>query len=88
MGMFYQQASGYDPHIAVCADALYGSFLQRPQQFKAGDQVARRIVVFLIEVTPGKTAALAESVSAEAGPKGRMLHLKLPEGGQTAVLLL
>ena len=87
-GMTYQQASGYDPHTAVCADVLYGSFLQRPQQCKAGDQVARRIVVFFTEVSPERTAALAVSVNVEEGPNDRVLRLKLPEGGQAAVPLL
>jgi hypothetical protein len=87
-GLSYEQASAYDPHSAVCADILYGSFRDQQQRFKAGDQVARRIVVFFTEVTPKKTAALAASVKVEEGPQSRVLHFKLPEGGRADVPLL
>jgi hypothetical protein len=87
-GMRYQQGSGYDPHTAVCADLLYGSFLDYPRQFKAGEQAARRIVLMFTEVTPRQTAALARSVKVEEGPRGGVLRFKLPEGGQAEVPLL
>ena len=60
-GLSYQQAAGYDPHTAVCADVLYGSFSDHPRHFKAGEQVAQRIVLFFVEVTPKTTAALSRS---------------------------
>jgi hypothetical protein len=86
-GLSYRQASGYDPHTAVCADVLYGSFLDRPRQFKAGEHVARRIVLFFAEITAKKTAALAQAVRIQATP-GQVLQFKLPEGGQAEVPLL
>jgi len=87
-GLEYQQASGYHPQTAVGADVLYGSFQDDPRQLKAGEQLPRRVVVFFTEVSPRKTAALAESVKIEEGPSGRVLHLKLPEGGRAEVPLL
>jgi len=87
-GLSYQQALGYDPHMAVCADVLYGSFGGHEQRFKAGDPVVRRIVIFFTEVSPEKTAALAKSVRVEERPQGRVLHFKLPEGGRAEVPLL
>jgi hypothetical protein len=87
-GLEYQQASGYDPHTAVCADVLYASFQDSPRRFNAGDQVARRIVVFFTEVSPRKTAVLAEAVKIEERSQGRVLHLNLPEGGRADVPLL
>ena len=62
-GLSYHQATGYDPHTAVCPDVLYGSFSDRPQHFKAGDQVAQRIVLFFVEVTPRTTSTLSRSFS-------------------------
>jgi hypothetical protein len=87
-GLSYQQASGYDPRIAVCADVLYGSFLDQPRPFKVGEPVAHRIVLLFAEVTPAKTRALAQSFRVEEGPQRRMLHFELPEGGQAVVPLL
>jgi hypothetical protein len=87
-GLSYHQATGYDPHTAVCADVLYGSFSDRSQHFKSGDQVAHRIVVFFVEVTPRKTAALSKSVHLEDTVAPPVLRFKVPEGGRVEVPLL
>jgi hypothetical protein len=87
-GLSYQQAAGYDPHTAVCPDVLYGSFSDRPQHFKAGDEVARRIVLFFVEVTPKTTSSLSRSFTIAEGTGAQVLHCKLPEGGEATVPLL
>jgi hypothetical protein len=87
-GLSYQQPKGYDPHTGVCADLLYASYSDRPRQFRAGETVARRVVLFFVEVTPKKTAALAQDFRLEATANPRVLRLKLPEGGAAEVSLL
>ena len=87
-GLSYHQAAGYDSRMAVCPDILYGSFSDRPQRFKAGDQVAQRIVLFFVEVTPKTTSTLSQSFSIAEKSGTRVLRLKLPEGGQAEVPLL
>ena len=82
-GLTYAQAAGYNAQ-AVCADVLYGSYSDRPRSFKAGDEVARRIVLFFVEVTPEETSALSQSVRIE----GDVLRFTLPEGGEAEVSLL
>ena len=56
--------------------------------FKVGDLVARRIVMFFVEVTPKKTAILSRSFSIAEKVGSQVLHLKLPEGGEATVPLL
>jgi hypothetical protein len=87
-GLSYHQATGYDPHIAVCPDILYGSFSDRPRHFKAGDEVAQRIVLCFVEVTPKTTSALSQSFSIAGSSASRVLRFKLPEGGEAEVPLL
>jgi hypothetical protein len=87
-GLSYHQAAGYDPHIAVCPDILYGSFSDRPQHFKTGEDVAQRIVLFFVEVTPKATSTLSRSFSLMEKADTQLLCIKLPEGGQTEVPLL
>ena len=87
-GLSYHQAAGYDPHMAVCPDILYGSFSDRPQHFQAGDQVAQRIVLFFVEVTPKTTSALSRAFSIAEESGTRVLRFKLPEGGHAEVPLL
>ena len=82
-GMTYAQATEYNQQ-AVYADILYGSFSDRRKTFKAGDEVAHRILVFFTEITPEETSALAKSMKIE----GRVLRLTLPEGGEAEVDLL
>ncbi len=86
-GLSYSQATGYNAQ-AVCADVLYGSYSDRPRSFKAGDQVAKRIVLFFVEVGPEETSALSESVRIVDGPDGQVLRFRLPEGGESEVSLL
>ena len=87
-GLSYHQATGYDPHTAVCPDILYGSFSERPQHFKAGEQLAQRIVLFFVEVTPKTTATLSRSFTIDERSGAEVLHCKLPEGGEATVPLL
>jgi len=86
-GMTYSQAKGYNQQ-AVCADVLYGSYSGQPKSVKAGDLVADRIIVFFTEITPEETAVLSESVRIEERPNGRVLRLRLPEGGEHEIGLL
>jgi hypothetical protein len=87
-GLSYHQATGYDPHTAVCPDVLYGSFSDRPQHFKAGDQVAQRTVLLFVEVTPKTTSTLSRSFTIAEKSGAQVLRFKLPEGGQAEVPLL
>ncbi len=84
-GMTYVQASGYPPGISVCTDILYSSYSSQPKQFKAGEEVAHRVVVFYVEVTQKKTSALAQSVRIENKTDGQVIHFKLTEGAEAEV---
>lgn len=86
-GANYSQASGYD-RIAVYTDILYGSYSDRPMSFQAGEEVARRVAVVFAEVSPAKTAELAQACKIVDTPAGQVLRLKLPEGGKMEVPLL
>jgi hypothetical protein len=79
-GMAYAQAHEYSRGQAVYADIFYGSYSNRPRQFKRGDEVAHRIDVFFVEVSPKETASLAKSCSIKTTPGGRILHFKQPDG--------
>jgi hypothetical protein len=87
-GMAYAQASGYSPGISVCADTLYGSCSDHPQKFKAGEEVARRVTVFLVEAGPKETSTLAKSCRIEQRPGGDVLRFKPPGGKAVEVPLL
>ena len=87
-GITYLQATGYQPGISVCTDVLCSSFSDRPKSFKSGEEVARRTVLFFVEVTPKKTAALSQSFKIEDKSGSQMLRFKLPEGGEGNVPLL
>ena len=86
-GMTYAPASKYSPGIAVYSDILYGSYSDHARQFKAGDEVANRIVILFVEVTPEQTSALAKSCKIETTPGGRVLHFRQPDGKDTEVPL-
>lgn len=86
-GMAYRQATAYNPQ-GVYADVLYGSYADGSRALKAGDEVAHRVVVYYVEVTPEETAALAQSVKVEDKTGNKVLHLTLPEGGEAEVKLL
>ena len=86
-GMAYAQAPGYAPGISVCTDVLYGSYTDQPKQFKAGEEVARRVAVLYVEVAPKETPALARSCQIETKPGGQVLRFKQAGGGVTEVPL-
>lgn len=79
-GMAYAQASGYSRGSSVYSDILYGSYSDHPRQFKAGDEVTRRVEVFFIDVTPQQTSNLAKSCRVGTAPGGRVLHFQQPDG--------
>ncbi len=79
-GLAYQDVARYNRDGAR-EDFLYGSFSDERKEFKAGEQVARRVVVFFVETSPEETARLAEKVRIE----GRVLRLTLPEGREYQV---
>jgi hypothetical protein len=85
--MAYAQASGDSPGISVCADILYGSYSDRVRHFKAGEEVAHRVAIFLVEATPKETAALAQSCKLEARPGGQVLRFKQAGGREIEVAL-
>jgi len=87
-GMAYAQASGYSPGISVCSDVLYGSCSDHIRKFKAGEEVARRVAVLFVEVTPKETSALARSCRIEVKPGGQVLHFKQAGGKDAEVPLL
>jgi hypothetical protein len=84
-GMAYVQATGYSPGICVCADTLYGSYFDHPQKFKAGEEVAHRVVVLFVEIGTKETLALAQSCRMEAKPGGAVLRFKQPGGKDAEV---
>jgi hypothetical protein len=86
-GMAYAQASNYSPGISVYTDILYGSYSTQLRQFKAGDQVARRVAIFFVEVTPKKTSELAKSCRIETTAGGKELRFKQPDGSDASVAL-
>jgi len=86
-GMAYIQATGYNPQ-GLYADVLCASFSDKPRAFKASDEVAHRIAVYFLEVTPEETAKLSQSVKIADTPGGKVLHFTLPEGGEAEVPLL
>lgn len=79
-GMAYAQASGYSRGSSVYTDVLYGSYSDRPRPFKAGDDVAHRVVIFFTEITPQETSKLAQSCRIETTPAGQVLHFTQPDG--------
>ena len=86
-GLAYAQAAGYDQHTAVCADVLYGSFSDGPKHFQAGEQVARRIILFFTEVTPRQTVDLSKSCRILDESGRQILRFKVPEGDEAEVPL-
>ncbi len=78
-GIAYVQASCYNEQ-AVYADVLYGSFSNRKRQFKAGDEIVHRVIVFVVETSPKETSVISDNIMIEEAAKGRILHLKLPAG--------
>jgi hypothetical protein len=88
-GMAYVQASGYSPGISVRSDILYGSCSDRTRQFQAGEEVAHRIVIFSLEITPEETLTLAQSWKLESKRGGQVvLHFRQADGKDAEVPLL
>jgi hypothetical protein len=79
-GITYAQAHRYSPGISVYADVLYGSYSEHARTFNAGDEVARRVVVFYTGVGPEETASLARSCKIGDKSGKQSLHLKQPGG--------
>jgi hypothetical protein len=86
-GITYKQAAGYSPGISVRSDILYGSFSDHTRSFKAGQEIARRVAVFFMEVSPQETASLAQTCAIESTPAGDVLHFKQPDGKDSQVSL-
>lgn len=86
-GLAYQQASGYSRGISVCSDILYCSFSDNPRQFKAGDEVARRVAILLVEVSSIQTEALSRSCRLEKDSHGSVLHFMQPDGTNSEIRL-
>jgi hypothetical protein len=87
--MAYKQASAYSLGISVRSDILYASYYDRPREFKAGEDVAHRVVVFSVEVTPQETSAVARSCRiVEERTGGHVLHFNQPGGKHTEVKLI
>jgi len=76
-GLAYRDVKPYNRDGAR-EDFLFGSYSEAPRKFKAGEEVARRIVVLFTETSPEETASLAEKIQVI----GDTLHLTLPEGGE------
>ncbi len=86
-GLTYVQGSGYLPGISVCADILYGSYSDRPMQFKQGQVITRRIAIFFVEVTSQETSRLAKSSSLEEKHGAQILHFKQPDGKESQITI-
>ena len=86
-GMAYEQSSAFLRGISVRSDVLYGSYSSRRREFKAGQEVARRIVIFFLEATPEETTALSRSCRIETKPGGRVLRFTQPGGKVSEVSL-
>lgn len=84
-GLSYLQGSGYLPGISVCADILYGSYSDRPMQFKQGQIIARRLAIFFVEVTPRETSRLAKLASLEEKQGSQILHFKQPDSTDSQI---
>jgi hypothetical protein len=87
-GMTYAQASGYPRGMSVYSDILCGSWSEQTCRFKPGEEVARRVALFFVEVTSEETLALAQSCRIEEKPAGQMLHFRQPGGKSQEIRLL
>jgi hypothetical protein len=86
-GFNYTQAKSYSRGISVYSDILDASYSDQPRHFKAGDSVAHRVVLLLAELSPEQTVALAHSLRVEQQKEKKLLHFKLPEGGNADIQL-
>jgi hypothetical protein len=79
-GLLLAPSSGYLPGISVCCDTLYGSYSDRPRQFKAGEVIVHRMAVALVEVTPQETSRIVQSCRIEGPGGSQFLTFKQPDG--------
>ena len=84
----YVQAKGYTRGISICSDILYGSFSDRPRRFHPGDEVAHRLAIFVVEVTPDQTKAMANSCTIETKGAEQVLYFNTPGATRTEIKLL
>ncbi len=78
-GLAYRNVPNYNRNGAR-EDSLYGSCSLRRREFKAGEEVVRRAVVFFVETNPKETASLARKVRVEHSARGSVLRVPLPDG--------
>lgn len=74
-GLVYLDVPKYNRNGAR-EDFLYGSYSSQPREFRAGETVAARALLFLTETGPQETAAMVSKVRWD----GRTLSVELPEG--------
>jgi hypothetical protein len=86
-GITYTQAAKYSPGIAVYSDVLYGSYSSHRREFKSGEEVAHRVAVLYVEVTPEETASLAKACKIETNLNEQEVHFKQPDGKISEVSL-
>lgn len=84
-GLSLLPGSGYLPGISAQCDTLYCSYSDRPRNYKAGEVIARRIAVFLVEATPPQTARLAQSCKITEKGSVRFLTFQQPDGKECQV---
>ncbi|HEX3628563.1 MAG TPA: hypothetical protein VH280_24400 [Verrucomicrobiae bacterium] len=78
-GISYDQASRYSSG-AVYSDILYSSYSNKVRHFKTGDEVARRVAVFFVEVTSKETRRLASTCKIEDNSGNKVLRFRQPDG--------
>lgn len=86
-GLAYRDVPKYNRDGAR-EDCLYASYSDKRREFRAGEEIARRVVVFFVETSPAQTARLSEAARIERTPSGSMLHLGFPDGTQCQTRLL
>jgi hypothetical protein len=87
-GMKYLQAKGYHPGMGICADVFCASAWDGTKSFKAGDEVASRTIIFLVEANAKQTTAVAVSVKTVPRKEAQALRFRSPEGKTHEVPLL
>ncbi len=85
-GLAYEDVASYNRDGAR-EDFLYGSYSDTEREFKAGEEVVRRIVIFFAEVSGAETSHLSNTVKIEDDHGNKILRFQLPEGGECEVNL-
>lgn len=83
-GLAYDDVASYNRDGAR-EDFLYCSYSDAEREFKAGEEVVRRIVIFFAEVGSAETSRLSKTVKIEGDQSKRVLRFELPEGGECKV---